>query len=355
VSNERLSQEEINALLNDEPVEITPMERDALGEIGNIAFGSGATALSLLLNKKVKLTTPTVTITTMRQLIREHPTPCVAAEVGYIKGLYGTNLLVLEIADAAVIADLMQGGDGSNPKMELEEMEISAIGEAMNQMIGKAATSMSSLFNIRVEIAPPKTQIIELIDAGQIDEALADDKKVAKISFRLEIEKLLDSSLMLVIPLDLGRKMAESLIKNSEEEKPASVVPPGPDDGAEEEALQPLTKTVKIEEEEAVIQPVRFAPVSSGETSQEKSNLNLLLDVPLQISVELGSTRMKIKEILDLGMGSIVELDRLAGEPVDVLVNGKVFAKGEVVVIDENFGIKITDIVSPVARINNLQ
>jgi len=116
VSNERLSQEEINALLNDEPVEITPMERDALGEIGNIAFGSGATALSLLLNKKVKLTTPTVTITTMRQLIREHPTPCVAAEVGYIKGLYGTNLLVLEIADAAVIADMMRAGTGPTPK-----------------------------------------------------------------------------------------------------------------------------------------------------------------------------------------------------------------------------------------------
>ena len=352
MSNERLSQEEINALLNDELEEISEMEKDALGEIGNIAFGSGATALSLLLNKKVKLTTPTVTITTMRQLIKEHPTPCVAAEVAYVKGLDGINLLLLEIADAAVIADLMQGGDGSEPKMELEEMEISAIGEAMNQMIGKAATSMSSLFNTRVEIAPPKTQILELDEAEQIDASFADNKRVAKVSFRLEVDKLIDSSLMLIIPLDVGRKMAASLLKNGEE-RPATGVASRPDN--EDEVLQPLTKTVRIREEETVIQPVQFAPVSSGETAQEKSNLNLLLDVPLQISVELGSTRMKIREILDLGMGSIVELDRLAGEPVDVLVNGKVFAKGEVVVIDENFGIKITDIVSPAARINNLQ
>lgn len=351
MSNERLSQEEINALLNDEPAEITPMEKDALGEIGNIAFGSGATALSLLLNKKVKLTTPTVTITSMRRLIKEHPTPCVAAEVGYVKGLQGTNLLLLEIPDAAVIADLMQGGDGSDPKMELGEMEISAIGEAMNQMIGKAATSMSSLFDTRVEIAPPKTQILDLDEAEQIDEALSDDRKIAKVSFRLEITKLVDSSLMLIIPLTLGQEMAKSLLK-SEDERPAPAVATGQ---TAEERLQPPVETGRSGEERVAVQPVQFAPISSVPASHDKSNLNLLLDVPLQISVELGSTKMRIKEILDLGMGSIVELDRLAGEPVDVLVNGKIFARGEVVVIDENFGVKITDIVSPIARVNNLQ
>jgi flagellar motor switch protein FliN/FliY len=367
VSNDRLSQEEINALLNDglidsqeneeneedyESMEITEIERDALGEIGNIAFGSGATALSLLLNKRVKITTPTVSVAVMEELVKEHPTPCVAAAVAYVKGLNGTNLLLLQIPDAAVIADLMQGGDGSEPKLELGEMEISAIGEAMNQMIGKAATSMSSLFNTRVEIAPPKTQVLQLSEAAQIDASLADSSRVMKVSFRLEIEKLVDSVLMLVIPLDMGREMAKSLLKNNEVEKPAAAPAASPE---KEEELQPLTEAVKGVEEEAVIQPVQFAPVASAGSAQEKSNLNLLLDVPLQISVELGSTRMRIKEILELGMGSIVELERLAGEPVDVLVNGKIFAKGEVVVIDENFGIKITDIVSPVDRLNNLQ
>ena len=175
MSNERLSQEEINALLNDglidsqeneeneedyESMEITEIERDALGEIGNIAFGSGATALSLLLNKRVKITTPTVSVAVMEELVKEHPTPCVAAAVAYVKGLNGTNLLLLQIPDAAVIADLMQGGDGSEPKLELGEMEISAIGEAMNQMIGKAATSMSPQY--QGGDCPLKTQILNL-------------------------------------------------------------------------------------------------------------------------------------------------------------------------------------------------
>jgi len=353
VSDERLSQEEINALLNDVSEEITPMEKDALGEIGNIAFGSGATALSLLLSKKVKLTTPVVEITTMKKLIKEHPTPCVAAEVAYIKGLEGTNLLLLEIVDAAIIADLMQGGDGTDPRMELGEMELSAIGEAMNQMVGKASTSMSSLFDRRVEIAPPNTRILDLDEAEQIDKELSEDKKIIKISFRLEVSNLIDSSLMLVIPFVFGREMACSMLKSSSvgketagayaEKTPQQPVQPQPPGAAGAEGGS------------VSVQPVQFSSISSTTSAQDKSNLNLLLDVPLQISVELGSTRMKIKEILDLGMGSVVELDRLAGEPVDILVNGKIFAKGEVVVIDENFGIKITDIVSPITRVNNLQ
>lgn len=355
MSDERLSQEEINALLNDMSEEITPMERDALGEIGNIAFGSGATALSLLLSKKVKLTTPTVEITTMEKLIKEHPTPCVAAEVAFVKGLSGTNLLLLEIVDAAIIADLMQGGDGTNPRLELGEMELSAIGEAMNQMIGKASTSMSSLFNRRVEIAPPNTRILDLDEAGEIDKELAEDKKIIKISFRLEVSNLIDSSLMLVIPFVFGREMACSMLKSSSVEKDTMTT----DDYTEKtfnQSIQPLVAQAAGAERGSVsVQPVKFSPISSTPSVSDKSNLNLLLDVPLQISVELGSTRMKIKEILDLGMGSVVELDRLAGEPVDILVNGKIFAKGEVVVIDENFGIKITDIVSPMARVNNLQ
>ncbi len=357
MSDERLSQEEINALLNnDMSDEITPMEEDALGEIGNIAFGSGATALSLLLNKKVKLTTPTVEISTMERLIKEHPTPCVAAEVAYVKGLFGTNLLLLEIMDAAVIADLMQGGDGTDPRLELGEMELSAIGEAMNQMIGKAATSMSSLFNRRVEIAPPKTRILDLDEAGEIDKELAEDKKIIKISFRLEVADLIDSSLMLVIPFVFGREMACSMLKSSSLEK--ETVTAGGDYGGKtfNQTIRPLAaQAASVERESVTVQPVQFSHISPAPPVPDKSNLNLLLDVPLQISVELGSTRMKIKEILDLGMGSVVELDRLAGEPVDVLVNGKIFAKGEVVVIDENFGIKITDIVSPMARLNNLQ
>lgn len=348
MASEMLSQEEIDALLKDDTGEVTPAEKDALGEIGNIAFGSGSTALSLLLNRRVELNTPTVDVTNMKQLIDDHPTPCVCAEVEYLKGLKGSNLLLVEIPDAAIISDLMLGGDGIDPKMKLGEMELSAIGEAMNQMIGKASTAMSSMFDMRVEIAPPKTSILDLNNADQVDELFSEENKIVRIQFRLIIEGLVNSKIMLIIPYDFGREMALNLIKKGS-------------DGREEEPLRqtagsgPESRTVPGESSPQTVQPVQFGPIAPSSVPHGGGNLNLLLDVPLQVSVELGNTRMKIKEILDLGIGSVIELDRLAGEPVDILVNGKLIAKGEVVVIDENFGVKITDIVSPLERVNNLQ
>jgi len=352
MASEMLSQEEIDALLKDDSTEITPAEEDALGEIGNIAFGSGSTALSLLLNRRVELNTPTVDVTNMKQLIADHPTPCVCAEVDYLTGLKGSNLLLVEIPDAAIIADLMLGGDGIDPKMKLGEMELSAIGEAMNQMIGKASTAMSSMFDMRVEIAPPKTSILDLNDAEQVNEHFSEDSKIVRIHFRLIIEGLVNSKIMLIIPYGFAREMALNLIKKGS-------------DGRDEEALRQAQVAATSMPETAgsmpggggpqTVQPVQFGPITPSPVPRGGGNLNLLLDVPLQVSVELGNTRMKIKEILDLGIGSVIELDRLAGEPVDILVNGKLIAKGEVVVIDENFGVKITDIVSPLERVNNLQ
>ncbi|HEY8344816.1 MAG TPA: flagellar motor switch phosphatase FliY [Bacillota bacterium] len=353
MASEMLSQEEIDALLKDDSSELTSAEEDALGEIGNIAFGSGSTALSLLLNRRVELNTPTVDVTNMKQLIDDHPTPCVCAEVDYLTGLKGSNLLLVEIPDAAIIADLMLGGDGIDPKMKLGEMELSAIGEAMNQMIGKASTAMSSMFDMRVEIAPPKTSILDLNDAEQVNELFSEDSKIVRIHFRLIIEGLVNSKIMLIIPYGFAREMALNLIKKGS-------------DGQDEEAVRQaqVAASASIPEMAAsmpggggpqTVQPVQFGPITPSSVPRGGGNLNLLLDVPLQVSVELGNTRMKIKDILDLGIGSVIELDRLAGEPVDILVNGKLIAKGEVVVIDENFGVKITDIVSPLERVNNLQ
>jgi len=348
MASEMLSQEEIDALLKDDSGEISSAEKDALGEIGNISFGSGSTALSLLLNRRVELNTPTVDVTNMKQLIEDHPTPCVCAEVDYLKGLKGSNLLLVEIPDAAIIADLMLGGDGIEPKMQLGEMELSAIGEAMNQMIGKASTAMSSMFDMRVEIAPPKTSILELDNADQVNELFSEENKIVRVKFRLVIEGLVNSNIMLLIPYDFGREMAMNLLKQGS----SSPV---------EDSVPQRTPNLTVGQSQQTggggqtVQPVQFGPINPSPVPHGGGNLNLLLDVPLQVSVELGNTRMKIKEILDLGIGSVIELDRLAGEPVDILVNGKLIAKGEVVVIDENFGVKITDIVSPLERVNNLQ
>jgi flagellar motor switch protein FliN/FliY len=350
MSNEMLSQEEINALLNEEAVELTPLERDALGEIGNISFGSGATALSLLLNRRVELNTPNVELSELSELIRKYPKPCLVAEVDYTTGLKGTNLLLFQMHDAAVIADLMLGGDGTSPNMELGDMEISAISEAMNQMIGKASTSMSSLFELRVEIAPPRTRVLSMKNLEEFSSQFIENNLVVVVNFRLVIEGLVDSQIMLVIPYPFAREMAKTLIDVDEQ---------APMEGKMAEQLKgnPRKPEGRVEPKMAdgSVRPIQFGTLESTPPLEGPGNLNLLLDVPLEISVELGSTKMRIKEILELGIGSVIELDRLAGELVDILVNGKLIAKGEVVVIDENFGVKITDIVSPFERVNNLQ
>ncbi|NLY91234.1 MAG: flagellar motor switch phosphatase FliY [Firmicutes bacterium] len=348
MANEMLSQEEINALLKEDLVELSPLERDALGEIGNIAFGSGSTALSLLLNRRVELNTPTVELSEMSELVRKYPTPCIAAEVDYQKGLKGTNLLLIQMRDAAVIADLMLGGDGTKPNMQLGEMELSAIGEAMNQMIGKASTSMSSLFELRVEIAPPRTQVLSMQNIKDFSNQFIQNNLVVVIYFRLVIEDLVDSKLMLVIPYAFAREMAATLIDKNQPVPGENKKPETP------KASGPVTRE-ETKPSDSGVRPIQFGALHSSAHHEEPSNLNLLLDVPLEISVELGSTKMRIKEILELGIGSVIELDRLAGELVDILVNGKLIAKGEVVVIDENFGVKITDIISPFERVNNLQ
>ena len=103
------------------------------------------------------------------------------------------------------------------------------------------------------------------------------------------------------------------------------------------------------------VQAAQFTPLATAPVQVNEANIGLILDVPLQVTVELGRTKKSIKDILELSNGSIVELDKLAGEPVDIHVNGKLLAKGEVVVIDENFGVRITDIVSPEERAARLQ
>src|SRR6476620_8194460 len=174
-----LSQEEIDALLRQSSDDssassfpgspqvedfLSSLEQDALGEIGNITFGSAATALSTLLGKKVDITTPQVSMITHEELKDEFPIPHVAVNVNYVDGFHGTNLLVIKTRDAQVIADLMMGGDGAGQLGELSEIHISAVQEAMNQMMGSSATSMSTIFNRFINISPPGINILNLAD-----------------------------------------------------------------------------------------------------------------------------------------------------------------------------------------------
>ncbi|WP_274309461.1 flagellar motor switch phosphatase FliY [Solibacillus daqui] len=410
MSDEMLSQEEIEALLRGETLEdvpatnqsveteeikvedhLSPIEIDALGEVGNISFGSSATALSSLLGQKVDITTPSIAMINRNRLEHEFPHPYVAIQVEYTIGLSGMNLLVIKQSDAAIIADLMLGGDGLNPKPELSEIQLSAVQEAMNQMMGSAATSMSTMFNQKVDISPPSIDLMNISKNEGADNIPPDDLLV-KISFRLRIGELIDSNLMQLLPLKFSKKVVKSLMGETDE--PVATIAPAPPTPAIQSVpqsepvqqpvqqpmqqpvyqqpmyeqpmqqpmyqqpmyQQPMQQQPVYQAPPANIQQAQFASFDSANISQtEARNLNMLLDIPLQVTVELGRTKRSVKEILELSSGSIIELDKLAGEPVDILVNSRLIAKGEVVVIDENFGVRITDILSQADRLNNLR
>ncbi|WP_342469864.1 flagellar motor switch phosphatase FliY [Ureibacillus sp. FSL K6-3587] len=405
MNDDMLSQEEIDALLRGETLEVnsnsasndslnvedylTDLERDALGELGNISFGSSATALSALLGQKVEITTPVVSVINRSNLEQEFPHPYVAVQVEYTAGLSGANLLVIKQSDAAIIADLMLGGDGRNPSPDLGEIQLSAVQEAMNQMMGSAATSMSTVFNQKVDISPPSLALLN-IKENEGEENIPDDEILVKVSFRLLIGDLVDSTIMELLPLEFGKKLVNSLLAQNEAQKASEanvqsepmqqVAAQMPQTGAVqlEQPAQPTRHVQQpaYEQHAATVQEmpsftnfsqpkqpvnvnVQQAEFTTFEppkmTESEARNLNMLLDIPLQVTVELGRTKHSVREILQLTSGSIIELNRLAGEPVDILVNNRLIAKGEVVVIDENFGVRITDIISQTERINNLR
>ncbi|SFT71228.1 flagellar motor switch protein FliN/FliY [Selenomonas sp. GACV-9] len=360
---------------------LTDIEKDALGEIGNISMGSAATTLSVLLGHKVSITTPTVSVSTMSIIQEQYPMPYLIVEVGYTIGIDGNNVLAIQAQDASIIADLMMGGDGTNPDTEINEIAMSAVGESMNQMMGTVATSLSTMFNKKIDISPPKVNLIDLGNEDKVTELVGENEPVVRTSFRMEVDGLIDSEIMQILPVSVAKEMVESLTNSAQAEEsepepapapapapaaaapapaPAMAAPPpqaapaapamaAPPMGGYGMAMQPHVAT------NVPVQSAQFTPLNTQPVQVNDANIGLILDVPLQVTVELGRTKKSIKEILELTNGSIVELDKLAGEPVDIQVNGKFLAKGEVVVIDENFGVRITEIASPAERAAKLQ
>lgn len=371
MNNGFLSQEEIDLLLSGggsfseddtdntkEESELSEIDKDLLGEIGNISMGSASTALSTIIGSQVNITTPVVTITTLKELKDNFEVPNIALEVKFTSGIMGENLLVMKMTDAAVIANLMMGGDGKVDKVtSLSELEESAVSEAMNQMIGSAATSMATMFAREVNISPPTSRIWDDLTAPLTD-ALSDDEPIVKVSFTLNIGELVDSTIMQLLPIKTARKIVSIMMGN---EEPVAVEKPQEKPEVTKEVIEQVgyreevaPKTI-TEEKPVEVKHAAFQPLNPQVPSKAlPSNIDLIMDVPLEISVVLGRTKLNIKEILNLGTGSLIELDKLAEEPVEILVNGKMVAFGEVVVIDENFGVRITSIVSNEEKIKSL-
>ena len=386
MSDSFLSQEEIDALLRNESSAapaptasanlLSEVEIDALGEVGNISMGSAATTMSVLLSRRVEITTPRVSIGVLDEMRKSYPMPYIIVEVRFTQGINGTNLLAMKESDAAIIADLMMGNDGSNPPEGMSELYMSAVAEAMNQMMGATATSLSSIFKSRVDLAPPNVRLIDLGGSDNITDSVKGGEPLAQIAFRMVVEDLIDSEIMLLLPLNVARDMVDGLL-HSHSAAPAPAPAPQPARAAVQSPApmaaaapmmqqQPQTfaspppqqqrgPSPMMNDQNVMVHPAQFAPLKQSGMNVSDSNIGMIMDVPLQVTVELGRTRKLIREILELAPGSVLELDKLAGEPVDILVNGKIVAKGEVVVIDENFGVRITGIVSMQERASTLQ
>lgn len=372
--SEMLSQDEIDALLrgtsDNTPTpkvdakeeHLDSMESDALGEIGNISFGNSATALSTLLQQKVEITTPVVSEVRIEALRERYPTPHVALRVGYTEGIQGENVLVLTREDAAIISDLMLGGTGENVDPEsLDEIRLSAVQEAMNQMMGAAATSLSTVFSKKIDISPPLVEVFDATKNQTIIDRLELWETMVLIEFNLKVGTLIDSTIVQIAPIQFGKQLVDELMKATGEAQAApepvkaqpQVEAPKQQPQAQQQAqpVAPQPSKQKSMPEVAVSQ-AEFMPLQSP-ASQEAApaNLGLLYDVPLNVTVELGRTKKSVREVLELSQGSIIELDKLAGEPVDIYVNQQRIARGEVVVIEENFGVRVTEIIQPHERI----
>ncbi len=380
--SDMLSQEEINALLGDSintPEEssssLTPEEKDILGEVGNISMGTAATTLSSLLNHKVDISTPTVSLISSQELSEKYQRPCVGLKINYKEGLVGSNLLVLKQEDVKIIANLMMGGDGNVSLDEegLTELDLSAISEAMNQMVGSSATSLSSMLGYKIDIDTPQAFILKFEEDGFFGD-ISDEKLVCN-SFKMVVDGFIDSEIMQLLPMEFADSIIKKLTISSEPTEaeastpPPPVQQPSPVQTTPPPAPSPMPSMnnmnmattgmgmnnmmgqSNVMHNNVNVQTAQFQNFDMNDLVQQKENITIIRDVPLEVTVELGRTRKPIKEILEFNPGTVIELDKLAGEPIDILVNGKFIARGEVVVIDENFGVRVTDIINSDQRI----
>ena len=365
---------------------LTEFEKDAIGEVANISMGTSATTLYSLVNMKVDITTPEVTIATWEDITKEYVKPCVFIQIHYKAGLDGYNMLVLRENDVKIITDLMMGGDGTNTDGELGELHLSAISEAMNQMMGSSATSLSSMLGRMIDISPPEASLVDMANEDPTNMPDFLHGQFVKISFRMQIGDLVDSAIMQLYPIDFAKELYDHFIGSQEAAapapaaaapepapapQPAAAPPPAPDMaaapppqmgypqppppqmgyGAPPQMGYPQAPPPQMGYGMPMgapvnVQQAQFATFSNDiNPMQPQENIDLIKDVPLEVTVELGRTHKSINDILDFSPGTIIELDKIAGEPIDVLVNGKNVAKGEVVVIDESFGVRVTEII----------
>lgn len=360
--------------INENPEQFTEIQADAVGEILNISMGSAATAVSELLNSKVWITTPKVEVKKVKELGYKNLEPAICVKIIYVSGITGVNLMILKQDDVQMILNQLIGMPLElSPDFKFDEMNISAVAEVMNQMMGASATALSDMLGVPIDISTPTPYIMDnegLSDYSDMDS----EETVVAVTFNLTVDGILNSEFMSVLSLDLAKNLANKMLDSAGEgaaqEEEAAQNPPVADSVPPTSAQENLGQNMEVNsmhnqmpyqapQNEAVrqnvytqppvnIQTAQFQSFDSQSThlsSEQQDNLQLLMDVPLQISVEIGTARRKVKDILEFTQGTIIELERQAGAPVDIIVNGNLIARGDVVVIDDNFAVRITEIV----------
>lgn len=395
----------------DANVEFSSYEIDAVGEILNISMGSAATAVSELLNAKVWITTPQVSVVKAADLNYDRLEPAICVKIVYVSGISGQNMMVLKQDDVQLILNQLMGNPlVVSPDFEFDEMNISAVSEVMNQMMGASATALSDLLGISVDISTPTPYLIEQTNFCQLAE-LDPDETIVAVTFNLSVDGVMNSEFMSVMSVDLAKSLSDKMIEkfhgdeaeaqpakqpaSAPAAQPAPAAPqsaPAPAPQPAAPAPQPAAPAPQPDPAQGMAQPQQSAPgaypyppqgqpaypgygyqnqyaaygaypppvppvniqnaqlhqfdaMDFGLPTDQQDNLKLLMGVPLEISVEIGTAKRKVKDILEFTQGTIIELERQAGAPVDVVVNGNLIARGDVVVIDDNFAVRITEIV----------
>ena len=422
----------------------SPMELDAIGEVMNISLGSSATAVSNLLDHRVEITTPTVSVCNVDEFVLGDLEPAVGVEIRYVSGLEGSNIMLLKRSDVKAIVDILMGYETPEEEFELNELTISAVCEVMNQMMGAASTALSDFLGFPVNISTPESFELNDFDGFKKEHFPMQDGICVAVRFQLKIEGVIESQFINVMSTKLTRELLHCLgvdggnvippndltVPQNEPEpdssskalsqeeierlihggaEPTPQPTPEPSGGTlSQEEIERLMQGAASPEPQAVPQmppqtampnpsqppqggavpypaypmppygqymsgyyppPGYYPPatptappdpkivnakavelphLANGEalSEQQSDNLDMLMSVPLEISVEIGRTHKKVQDILSYTKGSLVVLDKLAGDQVDLFVNGQCIARGDVVVIDDNFGIRITEVLN---------
>ncbi|MGA2380554.1 MAG: flagellar motor switch phosphatase FliY [Spirochaetia bacterium] len=381
MSDGSLSQDEIDALLQGtDAIEMdtgagpasSPLsdgERAAFQEMLRGVTESQGSNLSILTGKTVTIGDPAVKARTPGELTSGQPEDVVDVRVDLTDGLQGEHSYFIPASVAGNIAGLMMGQPGG----ELDEASLSAVAEAISQITGTAATAIGNQVSRMVKTAPP-----DLRQAKRQQVRVPQGDYAVTVDYPISIEGFPNATMTEVFSLSLAKEIL-SLSAGSGAADAAAFAQAGMPSGPSPSAARPAAPRAQPQaglggpagfqqtfgqafggaaQGPAMappnVQPVQFANLQPAQMVGEQGNIGLLMDVYMEMTVELGRTRKRIKDILGIGEGTIIELDKLAGEPVDILVNHKLIAKGEVVVIDENFGVRVTEIVSQIDRMNEL-